>query len=396
MDIADQLSLLRGAIVTHTYATGPGQELEKFLSERTKELVFIGHPLPYSEDTRTVFKHYVRGTLQEVRFGKTLRIPDLARYVKDVLSTWSWVYRVDRPLDFLIGANTLNAATGVWLRRARRVRTSILYSIDYIPYRFSNPLLNSLYHKLDKFCLMNCDYIWNLSSVMREAREARGIDIKNSAPQITVPEGVHFNETNRLSIDQIDRHKIVFLGHLRKYQGLGVLLNAMADVVKEIPMASLLIIGKGELEHEIRMQASQLGLQKHVTLTGYIESHKTIDEMMARCAIGVAPYEPDPLSYTFYTDSAKIKRYMVCGLPVITTAVASNSDLIAERHLGTVPAYNKKALASALIQFLKDDKLFRECRANAIDYASTIDWTNIFDRALSQSLFNSNSTADTH
>ena len=66
MNLENKLRTSRIAVITHTFATGPGQELETYLKDKVKELIFIGHPLPFCQDLRSVFKKYYQGRLFKV------------------------------------------------------------------------------------------------------------------------------------------------------------------------------------------------------------------------------------------------------------------------------------------------------------------------------------------
>ena len=47
-NISQKLRNLKVVIVTHVFATGPAQELEEYLKERVKFLIFIGHPFSFA------------------------------------------------------------------------------------------------------------------------------------------------------------------------------------------------------------------------------------------------------------------------------------------------------------------------------------------------------------
>ena len=126
-----------------------------------------------------------------------------------------------------------------------------------------------------------------------------------------------------------------------------------------------------------------MGVAENVEFKGFIKDHKDVENILTKCAIGLAVYEPDPDSFTRYADPSKPKQYMACGLPVIITAVPWVAEEIEKKHMGLVIKYDKNALAEAIIKLLKDDKLYTESRENAIKFASELDWSTIFTQAFS-------------
>ncbi|MDD5731129.1 MAG: glycosyl transferase, partial [Candidatus Omnitrophica bacterium] len=120
----------------------------------------------------------------------------------------------------------------------------------------------------------------------------------------------------------------------------------------------------------------------------FVPDHKEVETLLSACAIGLALYEPDPQSLTWYTDPSKPKQYMPFGLPVIITDVPWIAQEVKAKGLGLVSEYKKESFVKAAVKLLTDDKFYRECRENAIEFASNLEWGNIFENALSCSLKN--------
>ena len=97
---------------------------------------------------------------------------------------------------------------------------------------------------------------------------------------------------------------------------------------------------------------------------------------------GLALYEPDPYSITWYADPSKPKQYMASGLPVIITSVPTISDEIKSKKLGLVVNYNKESFVNGVSKLLLDNKFYFECRRNAIEFSSTVRWEDIFSNTL--------------
>jgi len=217
---------------------------------------------------------------------------------------------------------------------------------------------------------------------MAEQRERRGIRKDESAPQLLVPIGTSFQRIRRRSLQEINRKAIVFMGHLREHQGTELIIDALPEIIREVPDAKLIIVGKGPMESALKERTKRAGLEKHVEFLGFMENHVEIENVLATCAVGVAPYAPSPYSYTLYTDPAKPKTYMACGLPVIITKVPRIAYEIETYKAGIVISYSKEEFVKATVTLLTDDELYGEYRKNAIMFASKYEWNDIFHRTL--------------
>ena len=376
--ISLQLSFL---IVSHVSFTGHSQELEKFLQKRTQRLAFIGHPFFFAEQKRSFATIYEKGVVKRKMEAPEIKVSEVLLYIKDFILTFYFVFRVRKRFDIYVGADPLNAFAGLILKRIGIVRVVIFYVIDYVPKRFNNGILDGTYHFIDKVCVSHADYTWNLTSAMAEARERVGIK-REKTNQIVVPTGTNFNQIDHLPTEEIERTSIAFLSHLRSGQGIELILEAMPSVVEKIPSVKLIVIGTGPLEEHFRDEVKKKNLSDNIHFLGYIENNEDVERLVAKCAIGLAPYVPDPSSFTWYADPGKPKVYMGCGLPVVITRVPEVAFEIEKSGAGIVIKYDKNELINAIMRLLTDDELYQRCREKAIEFAQKNSWENIYSKAL--------------
>lgn len=385
MNLKSKLKNSKTVIITHTFATGPGQELKTYLKNKVKSLIFIGHPLPFCQDLKSVFKKYnYKGKLLEQKKGLVCHLPDILLYFKDIFYTFKWLMFAPKN-DLIVGINNLNAFCGLILKKLGKTKKVIFYTIDYIPRRFGNHFLNKIYHFLDSFCVQHCDLVWNLSPTMIIEREKKGLKKKYRQKQITVPIGTNIN-VKRAPFEKINRYEIAFMGHLRKGQGLELLINSFPKIVKKVPKAKLILIGTGPLEKKLKTQALKLGLKNKVEFTGFIKSHTKMQNRLAKCAVAVAPYTGDPNNYSRYTDPGKPKVYLASGLPVIITDIVQVAKEINKAKCGINISFNQKELVKAVVSLLKDESKLKLYRKNAIKFAKKFEWDKVFSQALKYSL----------
>lgn len=143
-----------------------------------------------------------------------------------------------------------------------------------------------------------------------------------------------------------ERPTLVFVGRLRYYKGLGVLLAALARV----PEAQLLVAGSGPLGESLRTEAVALGLADRIQWLGDVpESDKPT--LLAAGDVFVLPAVARSEAFGLVLLEA-----MAAGLPLVTTELGTGTSWLnvhGETGL-VVPPQDPSALAAALTQLLGD------------------------------------------
>ena len=375
-------------IISHIFASGPAQALLEYLTKvkRVEKTLFIGHPLFYQPKKKTgsFYQLYTKGKLTREKSLKNLKFFSVTSYAKDVFCSVYWVIKSKEKWDLVICADNLNALSGLILRKLGKVKKVIYYTIDYIPVRFENKLLNEWYHLIDKFCVYQANKVWNVSPRMEIARRKyRGIKTKPGKQKV-VPMGTWLKGIKRLPFNKIEKHTLVFMGHLIEKQGVQLVIKAMPRIIKKIPDFKFLIIGTGEYEGKLKKLAKKLNLEKNIKFTGYVKSHEKMENMMARCAVGIALYQggDKQKNFTYYADPGKIKDYLGAGLPIILTNVPHNARQLAKNGCGIIVKNDSKDIVKAVIGLLGNEKKLRKYRQNALSYIEDFDWDIIFNQHL--------------
>lgn len=370
----------RIALATHYHSSGAAFELETYLVPRAAHLLMVAHPLFVGQGDSFV-RHYSRGRLVREQHASAPTGP--TRYLRELVMTVRWIEGAGSAVDGFIGGDNLLSLAGLWLKRRRHAKWVVLYSIDYVPRRFRSRMLNSVYHRVDRFAARRVDAIWNVSAEIEAARRRRDGQAK-TAPQLVVPIGTHFERIRRIPLNETEGHRLVFLGHLLEKQGLQIVLEALPTIRASVPDAKLLVIGDGPYRAELEAMTERLNLGAAVQFAGYTEDHEEVERIIAKSALAVAPYVPDPLSFTRYADPMKIKTYLACGVPVVLTDVPAIAQWIASEGAGKVVPYDPAALAAAVIDYLGDSQALDLARQAATRLGAMYVWDRIFDRAFEQ------------
>lgn len=383
--LLQQLKDFNILLVTHSRATGFSQMLQEWLEKKTNSLVYIDHSLISSGKTNSSMIVYFKGKIQKISKFPNISAPSMLVYLKDFFATIIFCLMTKKSCDLGIGVDNLNTFSLLFLRKIGYVKKVIYHTVDYTPNRFSNNFMNRIYHEIDKFCCSHADMIWNSSGRINEGRIKNGMDKNKIAKTIITPDGSNFDPKKRLSLSKIDRNQIVFLGHLRSGMGLKLLISSMPDILKQIPKIKLLIIGDGPLMTELEKMINEYELLNFVQLTGFIPNHKKVDDLLKKCAIGIALFEPTKDSIEYYSDVGKPKVYLSAGMPVIITKIPEIAYEINKSKAGIAIKYDKKEFVKAVILLLGKNPIYKEFRQNAIILSKRYIWGNIFKEAFIKS-----------
>lgn len=374
-------------IASHVLASGPALELENYLIGKASSVAFVGHPFMDRSDKASFYRLHKGKTLVFERQGANWSLPEPLMRLKEALFTLGCLLLRKEKIDLYIGSDNYLAFLGLVLKKIGKVDDVILYTIDYVPQRFKNKILNWLYHFFDSYCLKNCKVVWNVSEKIAEAREEfDGLIRSKCVPQILVPLGIWYDRIPRISVAKRDKNTIVFMGHVLKKQGLDVVFNALPLIRKKIPSVRLVVVGKGPYLEELKKLSRVLGVSRIIDFKGYIEDHRDVEEIIAQSTVAVATYVPDPESFTYFADPGKIKNYLAAGLPVFITDVPAIAKVLDEKKCGVICEYDGHDLSEKIIKLLKNKRMLSLYSKRAAAFAKDFDWNSIFKKALVTSL----------
>ncbi len=124
------------------------------------------------------------------------------------------------------------------------------------------------------------------------------------------------------------------------------LLAAMAIVSRAMPAARLLIVGDGELRHDLEARTRQLGLTETVIFAGF---RQDLDRL-------IPAFDVFCLSSHLEGLGTSLLDAMAFGRPVVATAAGGIPEAVMDGVTGRlVPPRDAQALAGALIEMLGDE-----------------------------------------
>ena len=374
------------AIVTHEATTGPAHDLRDFLIKRFEELLFVAHPLlfiPLNYQKSSYWQLYRSG--EKIKEGRAFHwvSTEVVLYLKDVCYSIFWTITKIGKTEIFIGVNNMNAAVGIILKKMGLTKKVIFYCIDYVPIRFSLPLINNIYHRIDKFAVQHCDVTWNVSRRMKEARNKKwGQELGN---QITVPIGIWYKRIQANRAEKRNPHEIIFVGTIIEKQGLDMCVEAVRVLKGKIKDIKLTIIGSGPYEGVIKGLVKKYKLEKYVEFLGYLPSHEDVEKRLSAAMLAVALYNPQKDMFTYYADPMKVKTYLACGLPVFITDVPYIAKQVEKKRCGIIVDYSLSDITTKIEAFFKDTKKMDAYRKNAFKFARYFDMPSVYAKALFRS-----------
>lgn len=380
-----------------TTINGMIEPLLSFFLPQSEIIDLIDGPHPGSSTVVTRFDSYINGTLKKrsLSFISMLMFPVLKIIningtqvlfkLRDFLTVFELSMRSLTRYDLFIGLESVFTIAGIILKKMGLIKIVVYYVSDYIPNRYSQKWLNSLYLSLDRFCCYHSDYIWDVSPAMQSARIKAGLDNKKCAPVIIVPNALFPNQISYLPFKEIKPYSLVFAGTFGPENGLPLAIIALKKILKQFPEAKLNIIGGGHTpEEDLKKLAEKYRVEKSVIFHGFVLDTTKLSTLVKQSSIGLAPYMSYPTSARWFGDATKIRLYLGAGLPVITTHVPPLGHEIAKLGAGIIIKDNKEELANTVIKVFSNKDLYNKMRKHAISFAKNNTWKNSYSNALKQ------------
>lgn len=201
----------------------------------------------------------------------------------------------------------------------------------------------------------------------------------------TIPNGVNcqkFSTTSTAKTGDAEAVSIGFVGTLKPWHGVSILLEAFSAVHAENPNVSLTIVGDGPEKEALQQQlrAFTESAQQAITMVGAIP-HAEIPRAVSGFDIAVAPY---PAISDFYFSPLKILEYMASGRSVVASRIGQINDLVQHDVTGClVEPGCPEDLAKTLLGLVKDPDTRSSLGSAASQYVrANHSWRGVVDQIL--------------
>ena len=198
------------------------------------------------------------------------------------------------------------------------------------------------------------------------------LDIKGKGIEVVFP-GVDLGEMQ--PGDKNVNPTVLYLGRLKAYKSVDVLIRSFVEVVKKIENAKLLIAGSGEEEANLKALAADFGLDDNIEFLGRVTNEQKI-LLLQRAWVFVNPSLMEGWGITTIEANA-------CGTPVVASDVPGLRDSVNNPHSGFLVSHgDDKALALKLVELLGNNELRDKMSANAFAWSQKFDWDHSAKKGL--------------
>jgi glycosyltransferase involved in cell wall biosynthesis len=210
------------------------------------------------------------------------------------------------------------------------------------------PMLTDYYRRLEKV-LPLCTEVAALSPRLAEEWSVRFPFLRSVSVLPLIVEGSNTLSLISLSPDNSRETIFGFAARLEKGKGPLVLVDALAKVNREGPLAVARIAGIGPQLLEVKARVRELALRDSCELVGHYSEPQVRSAFINSLDVFVLP------SYAEGTPNSVIEA-MAHGIPVIASNVGGIPDIIDADSGILVPAGDSAALADAMMALAHDPK----------------------------------------
>lgn len=269
----------------------------------------------------------------------------------------------------------LNALPSLWVGRRRRL--PVVYemraswedaAVDHgtttegsLRYRVSRAL--------ESFALRRADQVTTICEGLRRDIIARGLSadkitvIPNAVDADAFQFGAEPDPALRTELGLDGKTVLGFAGSFYGYEGLDLLVSALARLVARYPDIRLLLVGGGVQEASLRRQAEAEGVADRVIFTGRVP-HSRVQKYYE--LIDVLAYPRLPIRLTELVTPLKPLEAMAQGRMFVASDVGGHRELVSHGETGFLfKAGSVEALADAIAHVLDHRELWPAVRSRA-------------------------------
>jgi glycosyltransferase involved in cell wall biosynthesis len=298
--------------------------------------------LPYSEGYVSAIRHF----FSYVRAYKKLREHDVvyARYP----IPFGWLQRV-------------------FMRNSKKIIHFVGDPIDTI---LNNPNINKFKKKL-LICLFIPEYAMYLWACKKAKVYTNGSHISDKLKKYNIKAESLISSTlneedfyfdSKKVVDSV-APKLIYVGYLRKAKGIETVIAAFKILKETYPLASLTIVGSGELEDELKLRTVQESLG-NINFMGHVDKREVLNELLRT---------HDVFCFASLSEGSPrvILEAMANGINVVSTPVGSLPDIFKDyENIVFSDYHNHKMFSDKIIELLEDDEVAFMLRKKAFDKTS--------------------------
>lgn len=141
---------------------------------------------------------------------------------------------------------------------------------------------------------------------------------------------------------------LIYVAELNANKHQDLLIDMMGRLVKDVPTAKLLLVGRGDYQQLYTEQVEQAHLENHISLLGYRED---VEKLMALADLAVSASRREGLP-------VNVMEAMASGLPAVVTDCRGNRELVKNDQNGyVVDSDDSAGFAAAVSKIFHSKKI---------------------------------------
>jgi len=309
---------------------------------------------------------------------------------KKIIKYPIFVFRAQRLLkkmdyDVVFGISLINSLVAV----GDNGRSSAILYVDFMSnyYRYGHPkgLVNYFIFKatqsLERYTIRKADRIAVITKSLRDL-----IDQKEWPRISIIPDGADTQQfhpgINPIAFKKEfalkDAPVIGYQGGIEPFDGLQFLAQAAPLVLREIPEAQFLVVGKGTYQPVVEKIVQQNNTMKNFIFTGWLD-YSRMPETLAATSLSVVPIPDCPAMRPLLT--FRLLEAMAAGVPIIVNDLPGVREMVDESMAFFTEVEDPQRFGQDIVKALKTDPAELKARAlKARKIIEAFDWRTIGQR----------------
>ena len=262
-------------------------------------------------------------------------------------------------IDLLYTKSVLEGAVAITVGRIFGIPS--IYEVNGLiveEYKMKNEKINIFVSFiLEWFCVNYADHLICVTPWIKENLSQRGIPREKMTVIENGADATMFSpvkDAKKMLGLAPEKQYVGYTGTLKVWQGLDHLLDAVPNILRQVPDTEVLIVGGGELRGWLLHSIEEKGLQ-NVVITGRVE-HEEVPLYISACDVCLLLKKPLSSGYS----PLKLYEYSACRRPVVASRVKGFEWLEEEKAGILVDQENPHEVADAVVALLKDEVLREE------------------------------------
>lgn len=238
--------------------------------------------------------------------------------------------------------------------------------VHYVP--FAQDLSSKIAQKIATDFSNRCDLVIVPTKIIGDIIRQNGV----RTSIMNIPTGIETGDYKdgdphwlRQTFHIPDNHRILlFVGRIGQEKNIEFLIKCFNIVQQQLPETSLVLVGGGPQEQELKEMVVSLGIQEKVIFTGTLDK-----KLVINCYLGADLFV---FASVTETQGLVIGEAKAAGLPVVAIDAFGVKEMVTNERSGYLTQLDEQEFVDRIIHLLQDHNLYDKMSAAAKQEAQLI------------------------